>query len=314
MQRVSRPWVDVVVPFFGTDDELRELTTVMSRLELGDGDTLTIVDNRPTARPNDNPLVVSAPDIQSSYHARNRGAARGVAPWIVFVDADVKPRADLLDRYFDPLPSETVGLLEGVVQATGPAVGRVGRYGALRNHVGNEHVQHDGFQYAQTANVAIRRQAFEDLGGFPDEIRSGGDADISFRIRDAGWGHELRKEATGDHPPRDSLKAMLKQYSRYGAGTEWLSDAYPGFAQSATVTRSVALLLLVPVRVPLARIRSGPDAALVATIDPLVRLAFERGRFLPNVSKPTTTQKLRHTARVVAKRTRQSLKRAPGRS
>src|SRR4051794_15287227 len=100
MHQRARPSVDIVVPFFGTDDDLRDLLLVMDGLELRDGDTLTIVDNRPTAGVTDDPRIVPAPDIQSSYHARNKGSARGRAPWIVFIDADVKPRTDLLDRYF----------------------------------------------------------------------------------------------------------------------------------------------------------------------------------------------------------------------
>ena len=36
--------------------------------------------------------------------------------------------------------------------------------------------------YAQTAHCAVRRSAFEAVGGFREDIRSGGDADLCFRL------------------------------------------------------------------------------------------------------------------------------------
>src|SRR3712207_3115704 len=97
-----RPAVDVVVPFRGSADERRRLLETMGALELRDGDTLTIVDNDPVAPPElgRDPRVVHAPELQTSYFARNRGAERGRAEWIVFLDADVLPQPGLLDGYF----------------------------------------------------------------------------------------------------------------------------------------------------------------------------------------------------------------------
>ena len=50
--------------------------------------------------------VISAQGVQSSYYARNRGAAAGSAPWLLFVDADVRVDRNLIDRYFVPPPFE----------------------------------------------------------------------------------------------------------------------------------------------------------------------------------------------------------------
>ena len=56
-------------------------TTEVTALGKDAGDTLTVVDNRPTARDRD-PEVIAAPLQQSSYHARNRGAQRGRAAFV----------------------------------------------------------------------------------------------------------------------------------------------------------------------------------------------------------------------------------------
>src|SRR4051794_4548216 len=74
----ERPAVDVVVPFFGPRASLERLLAGLSGLQLREGDTVTVVDNRPpAARPVSG--TMQAPERQSSYYARNRGAERGRA-------------------------------------------------------------------------------------------------------------------------------------------------------------------------------------------------------------------------------------------
>ncbi len=82
--------------------------------------------------------------------------------------------------------------------------------------------------YVQTANCAIRRSAFEQVGGFCDEVRSGGDADICFRLRDAGWAIEPRERALVVHSSRRTLGKLLRQRARMGAGAAWLDQRHPG--------------------------------------------------------------------------------------
>ena len=92
-----RPAVDIVVPFAGPDAELEDLLRRLQAIELRSGDTLTVVDNRPGSSDRGE-HVIADPEQQSSYHARNTGAARGRAPWLLFIDADVDPSPELTDN------------------------------------------------------------------------------------------------------------------------------------------------------------------------------------------------------------------------
>ena len=110
---MEREAADVVVPVAGSAEEVRAVLARMRGLRLRSGDTLTVVDNRGTGV--DEPDVLVATRTPTSYHARNAGALRGSAPWLVFLDADVEAPADLLDRLLAPPPGERVGVIAGTV-------------------------------------------------------------------------------------------------------------------------------------------------------------------------------------------------------
>jgi GT2 family glycosyltransferase len=281
---VTRPAVDVVVPFAGSDAALADVLQRMGQIELGPGDTLTVVDNRPgpTDR-GDN--VVAAPAQQSSYYARNRGAEGGSAPWILFIDADVDPPRDLLERFFDTEPADDTGVLAGgVVDAPLPEdPTRAERYAVDADQMSQENTLRAGpWAYAQTANAAVRRAAFDQVGGFTEGIRSGGDADLCFRLRVAGWQLESRPEARVVHDNRATTKAFLRQKARHGAGAAWLDGRYPGsFPPRDRRFWLRRMLREVKMAAPLAA-RGQRDRAADILFPTIVVWTFELGRFLSN--------------------------------
>lgn len=292
--RRVRPPVDVVVPFRGSARAIADLDARLRRLRLHRDDTLTIVDNTRAGVAHDiadsSPIrIVAAPERQSSYHARNRGAAAGGQPWLLFLDADVDPVPDLLDRYLTIAPGARTAVLVGAVRDIGAAPGQreslAGRYARVRRLIDQTNTLQQARPFAKTANCAVRRVAFEEEGGFVDDIRSGGDADLCFRLREAGWGLELRADAAVEHRARSRLVDLLGQCARWGSGAEWLEARYPGFVGPR---RSV----VGPVRKPIrgaggslvSLLRGDGEQALVRLLDGLCRAAFDLGRRVPNAT------------------------------
>ena len=69
---------------------------------------------------------------------------------------------------------------------------------------------------AGSGNLAIRRYAFEELGGFADDLKTGEDFDLSWRSQLSGHRFVLNSEAVLARRDQKGFTAVLKRYFAYG--------------------------------------------------------------------------------------------------
>ncbi len=276
----------MVVPFVGSVSQLDFLRARLAALRLRDGDELIIADNRPGARPCDpgsGPRVIAAAGVSAAGFARNRGAGAASGEWLVFLDADVDPAPELLDRYFEPAPAEGTGILAGAIVDRSGGPGLVARHSASRGQMSHRVTLHRrGSPYVQSGNCAVRRAAFDDVGGFDERARSGEDADLCFRLARRGWGLEERAAAAVEHPTCATLGALLRQLARHGSGAAWLNRRYPGEFPPPRPRELAGRLLRVALATAGGLARRRPQLAAAALLELVTMSAFDVGRLLPN--------------------------------
>jgi GT2 family glycosyltransferase len=230
--------------------------------------------------------VLRAAGVRTPAFARNAGARAAAGEWLVFIDADTDPDPELLDAYFEPLPAETVGLLAGGVLDAPVAGTTASRYAVARRQMDQAvTMERPGSPYAQTSNCAVRRRAFEQVGGFVAEARAGEDADLCFRLARAGWTLERRPSARVVHRARRTVRALVAQLARHGSGAAWLERRYPGefpAPGAGALARRAAAHARAASR---ALGRGEREAAAFALIDLAGMVAFEGGRRLPNLRR-----------------------------
>jgi GT2 family glycosyltransferase len=293
-----RPRASVIVPFVGSDAELDALMKNLEALERRPGDEVIVVDNRRTtpAPPRTSPSLTHcrphavtlqrAGEIATPAFARNEGSQLASAEWLVFIDADTRPRPDLLDAYFNTPPApDTAALAGGIIDvAAKPTL--VARHDVARGRMGQGMtLRREGLPYAQTANCAVRRVAFEEVAGFDELARAGEDADLCFRLQRAGWKLEERPGATVQHRARQTLRACLAQNLVHGAGVAWLNRQWPGEFPTPG-PRWLAVRTLRLTRQALRALTNGDrqEAAFIL-LDLAEVSARDRGRLLPNTPR-----------------------------
>lgn len=238
------------MPFAGDAAAARAAVESLRLLDLVPGDELILVDNAGTVSadapgtvvPADVPVtVVLAPGERSPAHARNLGATRAQREWILFLDADTRPRDGLLGAYFAEQIADDVGAVVGGVLSAPDAVSLAARYGSARSFLSQEaHLQHPFMPRAAAANLLVRRATFAQVGGFYEGVRAAEDTDFSWRLQRAGWRLEPRLEATVEHRYRASISELRRQWRGYAAGRAWLARRYDGFDPQPAVVRALA--------------------------------------------------------------------------
>ena len=165
--------------------------------------------------------------IQSSYAARNLGIRQAKYDILAFTDADCRPQSNWLTELIKPFTNPQVGIAVGeIIALTGNSL--LEQYAQRKELMSQRFLlEHPFCPYGQTANIAIRKQAFIDVGLFRPYLTTGGDADICWRIqKESHWQLEYAPKAIISHRHRANLQTFKKQFYRYGCSNEYLHELH----------------------------------------------------------------------------------------
>jgi cellulose synthase/poly-beta-1,6-N-acetylglucosamine synthase-like glycosyltransferase len=170
---------------------------------------------------------LSEPNIQSSYAARNLGIRAAQGAILAFTDADCRPQPEWLAHLVRPFTDTAIGLVVGEIQAL-PGQTPLEAYAEYREIMAQKHtIAHPFYPYGQTANLAVRSQAFEKAGLFRPYLTTGGDADLCWRVQlSGGWQLHYAEDAIIEHRHRATLAELASQWRRYGRSNRYLHDLH----------------------------------------------------------------------------------------
>jgi GT2 family glycosyltransferase len=274
---MTRPNVSVVLPFLGTLAEAGEVVESLEGLPDEPGVELIVADNTPEGLvkrvATKRIRVVDASDRRSASNARNAGASQATSEWLLFVDADCELPADLVDRYFSKGVDDRTGVVAGEIVGSRKQDAFLAQWARSRRGAWTRHHLETGpHPGGITANLLVRRQVWEELGGF--RIGGGGDLDLSWRAQDAGWGFEYRPDVVVQHRDRESLRELVTQAISYGSHGRYLQAIHgPSVARAklwAPLGRAVG-------GIPVWLLRGDPKHAAFSAVDALWAVAFWLG-------------------------------------
>lgn len=233
------PYASVIIPIYNGEADLPALLACLeaqtyprNRVEY------LIVDNGSTDRTFEllqgfttqeiHLKVFQETEIQSSYAARNRGIHAARSPYLAFTDADCRPEPDWLMNLMQPFAENPqLGWVAGEVKALESA-NLLERYADRQDTLSQKHTLANPFcPYGQTANLAVRRDCFEQIGGFRPHLTTGGDADLCWRIvRELKQPWYFAETAIVKHHHRSTLEELLQQWRRYGKSNRFLHQLH----------------------------------------------------------------------------------------
>ncbi|MEH2179970.1 glycosyltransferase [Nostoc sp.] len=233
------PMVSVVVPIYNGKADLPELINcLLSQTYPKDRVEYLLVDNNSSDRTlsilktsaENCPITIcplSETQIQSSYAARNTGIRAATGEIMVFTDADCRPQPQWLNALIQPFVNPQVVIVAGEILAL-PGTTLLEQHADRQETLSQKHTLNHSFRpYGQTANLAIRRIAFEKVGLFRPYLTTGGDADICWRILGENIGRlEFTPNAIVQHRHRATLQELQSQWRRYGCSNCYLHELH----------------------------------------------------------------------------------------
>ena len=208
--------ISIIVPVYNGAQDLRECLSAL-RAACCPGSEIIVVDDGSTDASSDVAVemgvrVLRLPRNSGPSAARNYGAQHAQGDILFFVDADVVVMAGAAShvlKVFEENPN--VDAVFGSYDGRPRAKGMISQYRNLLHHF----VHQNGKAEASTFWAgcgAVRRSAFQRVGGFDERLcrRAIEDIELGYRLRQAGHRILLDKILHGTHLKRWTLRSMIR--------------------------------------------------------------------------------------------------------
>ena len=227
------PFVSVIVPVYNGEKQIKAcIEALLDQSYSEDRYEIIIVDNGSTDSTveiaKEYPVaLLEKREIQSSYAARNKGIRNAKGEILAFTDSDCVAEPRWIEEGVKALTSQSADLVGGKVdfmyskrRTTAELYDSV-TFMQIESYIKDSNV-------AATANLFVKSLLFDEIGMFPESVKSGGDIQWTSRATSNGFSLVYAPEARVKHPTR-RLKPLLKKQYRVGKGAPniWLSERKP---------------------------------------------------------------------------------------
>ncbi|MBP1687534.1 MAG: hypothetical protein H6Q33_3677 [Deltaproteobacteria bacterium] len=240
----AEPLVSVLVPVRDHPEGIRTLlscleaqTLARDRFEVVIGDDGSRPECVPRVETVDGWLRVETGPPRTSYAARNRAARVARGDIFAFCDSDCSPQPTWLEEVLAAIVDADV--VAGEVTFSAPARPTV--WGLLTIDMFLDQERNVRLSRGVTANLAVRRPLFEELGGFDESLPSGGDYDFVQRAVKRGAQLRYAAAAVVRHPTIEDGRKFLRKV--------WMTNWWSGVRRARAGDRPeiIGALVLVPI-------------------------------------------------------------------
>jgi glycosyltransferase involved in cell wall biosynthesis len=165
---------------------------------------------------------VVLPQHRGIIAARNAGARRAAGDFLVCTDDDCAPPPDWLDTLAATIAAnpDVDAVFGSVCHLARPSAGLIERYMAITRAVSVPRRGAAGYYEGVSANMAMRHDLFEKLGGFDGRLGDAGGEDIDFcyRAAAAGAGVVPASSWITYHAHDFGLPKLWERFRRFGRG------------------------------------------------------------------------------------------------
>lgn len=149
-----------------------------------------------------------------SYAARNTGVAASSAPFLAFTDSDCICDENWLLNALELIETAACDTIGGCVQIfkASPTSSRVAYL--YDKHMAFRQIRNVKMGVSVTANLIVKREVFDFIGGFNAEAKSGGDWHFTKQTVNAGFKLIYGANVIVKHPARYNFKQLVKKQKR----------------------------------------------------------------------------------------------------